>query len=109
MDRDEARRRLEQERARLEETRAGFDEEHLQDQSEDDSLSELSSLDQHQADIGTETFEREKDLSILEGVEAELDDVEAAMRRLDEGTYGICEACGRPIGEDRLEALPATR
>jgi RNA polymerase-binding transcription factor DksA len=71
--------------------------------------SELSSVDQHQADIGTETFNRERDLSILESLEAELSDVEHAMRRLDEGTYGTCEACGRPIGDARLEAMPATR
>ena len=109
MDEDEARRRLEDERSRLGRVRAGIDEEHLDDESEQASLGELSSLDQHEADIGTETFEREKDLSILERVEAELADVELAMRRLDEGTYGTCEVCGRPIAEDRLEAQPATR
>jgi RNA polymerase-binding transcription factor DksA len=109
MDPDVARKRLEEERVRLDETRATFDDEHLRDESEDDSISELSSIDQHPADIGTETFEREKDISILEQVEAELADVEHALRRLEDGTYGICEACGQPIGEDRLEALPAAR
>jgi RNA polymerase-binding transcription factor DksA len=59
--------------------------------------------------MGTETFEREKDLSILEQVEAELGDIEHAIRRLDDGTYGTCEVCGRPIDDARLEALPATR
>jgi RNA polymerase-binding transcription factor DksA len=59
--------------------------------------------------MGTETFEREKDLSILEQVEAELADVEHALRRLDEGTYGTCEIDGKPIPEDRLEAMPAAR
>src|SRR5215210_6260674 len=106
---DESRRRLEAERARLVGVRGGLDDDHLSDQTEQDSLSELSSVDQHQADMGTETFEREKDLSILEGIEAELADVEHALHRLDEGTYGTCEACGRPIDDERLEALPATR
>jgi RNA polymerase-binding transcription factor DksA len=109
MQTDEARRRLEDERARLEGVRDTFTEEHLHDESESDSLSELSHIDQHQADVGTETFEREKDLSILERVEAELDDVDHALTRLDEGSYGTCEACGRSIGDDRLEALPAAR
>jgi RNA polymerase-binding transcription factor DksA len=106
---NEARSRLEEERARLEGVRTGLDDEHLSDQTEQDSLSELSSVDQHQADMGTETFEREKDLSILEAIESELADVEHALRRLDEGTYGTCEACGRPIDDDRLQALPAAR
>jgi RNA polymerase-binding transcription factor DksA len=88
--------------------RDGFDDEGL-DVAETDSLGELSALDQHPADIGTETFEREKDLSIIERVEAELADVEHALRRLDEGTYGTCEACGKPIGDARLDAMPAAR
>ena len=90
------------------EVRAGFDDEGL-DQSETDSVGELSSVDQHPADLGTETFEREKDVSIIEQVEAELADVEHALRRLDEGTYGLCEACGQPIGDARLDAIPAAR
>ena len=109
MDADQARQRLAEERERLNGVRATFDEEGLTEQSENDSVGELSSYDQHQADMGTETFEREKDLSILEQVEAELADVEHALRRLDDGTYGTCEACGKPIPEERLEALPATR
>jgi len=107
MDQDEVRRRLDEERTRLEGLREGFDDLHAE--SEDASLSELSSLDQHQADVGTETFNRERDLSILERVEAELADIDHAMRRLDEGSYGTCEACGKPIGDERLEAMPAAR
>ena len=106
-DGDGARARLEEERRRLEEVRDSIDS--VSDESERESLSELSSADQHQADIGSETFEREKDLSILEQVEAELADVAHALERLDQGTYGTCEACGQPIGDERLEALPAAR
>ena len=109
MDTDLARQRLADERERLNGVRATFDDEGLTEQSESDSVGELSSYDQHQADMGTETFEREKDLSILEQVEAELADVEHALRRLDDGTYGTCEVCGKQIPEERLEALPATR
>ena len=107
--RDGSKARLEEERSRLVAVRSGLDEENLTEESEQESFSELPSVDQHQADMGTETFEREKDLAILESIEAELTDVEHALRRLDEGSYGTCEACGRPIDEERLEALPATR
>lgn len=79
------------------------------EESENDSIAELSGLDQHQADLGTETFEREKDLSILENVEAELADIEFALARIGDGTYGTCEACGKAIDEERLEAMPAAR
>lgn len=83
--------------------------EDIDKETEREGLSELSGVDQHQADLGTETFNRERDLSILESVEAELSDIERALQRLDEGTYGKCEACGKPIGEERLAAMPATR
>ena len=106
---DDARQNLEDEQARLEKLRHGFDDEHLHDQSEDESLGELSHFSQHAGDVGSETFEREKDFSILEQIEAELGDVERALRRLDDGTYGTCEACRGPIGDERLEAMPAAR
>ena len=109
MDSDLARQRLADERERLVGVRQTFDDEHLTDESESDSVGEISSYDQHQADMGTETFEREKDLSILEQVESELADVEHALRRLDDGTYGTCEVCGRVIPEERLEAVPTAR
>jgi RNA polymerase-binding transcription factor DksA len=109
MERDAVRARLDEEQARLTQLRDDFVAEGLTSESEDESLGELSSVDQHQADVGTETFNRERDLSILEGVQAELADVEHALARLDEGTYGTCEACGKPIDDSRLEALPAAR
>ena len=109
MNPDEARRRLEAERARIQELKTGFDDEHITDEPENESVGELSAIDQHQADVGTETFEREKDLSILEQIEAELADVEHALKRLDDGTYGTCEVDGKPIPADRLEAMPAAR
>lgn len=106
---DDPRERLNDERARLEGVRESLADENLAGETEQESVSELASYDQHQADMGTETFEREKDISILEQIEAELADVEYALRRLDDGTYGTCEACGKAIDRDRLEALPATR
>ena len=45
----------------------------------------------------------------LEQLRRELDDVDAALAQIDEGTYGLCQACGQPIGDARLAAHPATR
>ncbi|TMM14048.1 MAG: hypothetical protein E6G01_13480 [Actinobacteria bacterium] len=109
MDIEGVRGQLGAEHDRLQALRDEFIEGGLTSQSEEDSLAELSSSAQHQADIGTETFDRERDVSILEQVEAELADVELALRRLDDGTYGTCEACGRVIGDSRLEAKPEAR
>lgn len=67
---------------------------------------ELSSYDDHPADLASETFEREKDLAIGESVQSLLDQVHTAMEKLDRGTYGVCDACGRPIKRARLQALP---
>jgi DnaK suppressor protein len=108
VDIERARERLLQERDRLRGIRDALAGEGL-DESERDALSELSLADQHPADVGTEMFEREKDLSIAERIDAELADVERALKRVDEGTYGTCEACGRLITKARLEARPEAR
>jgi DnaK suppressor protein len=107
MDKAKARRRLEEERTRLQGIRDGLQRD--QDEGSSDTAGELSSFDQHPGDSGTETFEMEKNVSLLEQVDDELAEVEAAVQRQERGTYGTCQACGRPIGDARLEALPATR
>jgi DnaK suppressor protein len=63
----------------------------------------------HIADAGSELFERSRDLSIVEDLEAQLADIEHATARLANGSYGSCEACGKPIDRARLAARPATR
>lgn len=73
-----------------------------------DSGGELSAYDNHPADMGTETFERERDHAIDENLEQRLTSVEAALQRMDEGTYGQCELCREPIPYERLEAVPWT-
>lgn len=74
--------------------------------SETEAIGELSSYDNHPADHGTETYEREKDLSRKLALREDLREIEAALRRLEKHTYGICNRCGRPIGTARLEAVP---
>ena len=107
MDKATAAKRLEEERIRLQGIREGIQRE--QDDAISDAGSELSSVDQHPGDSGTETFEMEKNVSLLEQVDDELLEVEAAVQRLEGGSYGSCQVCGRPIGDERLEAMPATR
>jgi RNA polymerase-binding transcription factor DksA len=107
MDGDKIRKRLEKERIRLRGLLKSINQE--EGESETESVSELSSYDQHPADMGSETFERTKDLSIQATLEAELDNVERAFRRLQAGTYGICDACGKPIEKARLDAIPTAR
>ena len=104
MTKAKARKLLEKERSRLQEVREGI---HREGSSADGG--ELSTVDQHPGDLGSETFEHEKNLSLLEQVNDELLQIEAALHRLEQGTYGVCQACGRKIAEERLEALPATR
>jgi RNA polymerase-binding protein DksA len=58
------------------------------------------------ADSAHSTAERSRLLSLLTALRANLEDVQHAIAKLDAGAYGTCERCGRPIGADRLEALP---
>ena len=107
MDNDKARQLLTEERTRLEGLLNRVDD--VSDETQEDSVSELSSVDQHPADAGSETFERTKDLSLHEDVTARLEDVTRAFEKLDSGAYGACEVCGEPIPDERLEAVPAAR
>lgn len=65
-------------------------------------------FEDHMGDAATDLFDRERDLSLERNVEDLLAQVDAALSRIDEGTYGICNACGRSIDELRLKAIPYT-
>jgi DnaK suppressor protein len=73
----------------------------------EDEQRELSGgSDNHLADIATSTYDRELD-STLEGAEGvHLAHIDAALTRIEDGTYGSCENCGKPISPERLEAMP---
>jgi len=73
-----------------------------------ESVGELSGYDNHPADLGAETFEREKDLGLKGNAKSLLMKVNHALDRIKQGTYGTCENCGKPIERERLEALPYT-
>lgn len=109
MDADRVRELLGQERERLLEVQRVLEQEHLDDSPEEDSFGELSTYDQHQADVASDVFEREKEFSLLARVRLDLRDADDAFERLDAGRYGTCQSCGAVIDDDRLEAMPATR
>lgn len=73
-----------------------------------EATDELSVYDQHPADVASDTFEREKELGLLQARQAELDKVYQAMDALQNGVYGICSRCGQDIEPARLERLPST-
>jgi RNA polymerase-binding protein DksA len=67
---------------------------------------DLSSMPIHMADIGSDNFEQEFTLSLMESEEGTLSAIETALERLEEGTYGCCEECGTKIPKARLNAIP---
>jgi DnaK suppressor protein len=69
-------------------------------------LSGEVAFDEEYADSGTATFERERDLSLENNIKDLLEKIEKALGRLENGTFGICERCGKPIEKARLKALP---
>ena len=70
---------------------------------------DLSGYGQHMADAGTDTFDRDFALSLVSSEQDALSEVEAAIKRIRDGTYGICELTGKPISKDRLLVVPFTR
>jgi RNA polymerase-binding transcription factor DksA len=70
---------------------------------------ELSSMPVHLADIGSDNFEQEFSLGLMAEEKKILVEIDHALARIDEGTYGICEGLGIPIEQPRLEAIPWTR
>lgn len=76
------------------------------DQTLTEAIGDLSSIDQHAADHGSEMYEREKDLGLKERAESVLEKIDRAFERIDNGTYSTCETCGGDIEHNRLRALP---
>mgnify|MGYP000041117199 CR=1 FL=1 len=62
--------------------------------------------DQHLADHATELVDRELGVSLEENSERLVEEIDAALARLDDGSYGQCARCGQPIGDERLDAVP---
>jgi RNA polymerase-binding protein DksA len=67
---------------------------------------EEETFDNHLGDAATITFNREMDYSLEGNAEHVLASIDEALKRIDEGTFGTCARCGKPISEERLEAMP---
>jgi len=108
LDLDQYRRRLEEERARLTHTAAFLERENPG--SLEDELGEIAAgTDNHLGDLATATYDRELDEGLEEGVQQAVVDIDAALQKIEEGSYGTCEVCGEPIGAERLSAIPWAR
>ena len=101
---DELRQRLEVERAELQVQLTTIEETSFATSQSD--ISGEVSFDEENADAGTFTFERERDLSIENNVRDLMGKIDRALSRMEAGTYGICSRCGKPIEKARLKALP---
>ncbi len=69
----------------------------------------ISNAPMHLADLATDTFMQEIDAKVLQTEQFLVSEVRAALERLDAGTFGTCENCGKPIAKERLEVIPYTR
>ena len=74
-----------------------------------ESSGNLSNMPLHMADVGTENYDQEFTLSLIENEQETLDQIHDALARIDGGTFGRCEECHLPIAKPRLQALPYTR
>jgi len=83
-------------------------EETLKRSAKDDA-GDLSAYGQHMADAGTDTFDRDFALSMVASEQEALSEIDAAIKRIHDGTYGICEITQKPISKERLLAVPFTR
>jgi RNA polymerase-binding protein DksA len=102
---EEFRKMLEEERERLTEELEAM-EEHAPDVEEQVGMDIGGGYDEDLADVASSTFEREKGLALESSVQAMLAQVEEALSRIDDGSYGVCQRCGEPIDAARLRVLP---
>jgi RNA polymerase-binding protein DksA len=61
---------------------------------------------QDQADVGATSFERDHELTVLARERETLEQIERALSHIDDGSYGVCDSCGNPVGKNRLMAVP---
>ncbi|MFJ7755491.1 TraR/DksA C4-type zinc finger protein [Peribacillus muralis] len=101
------KKELLQEKSELE-TRIQNDEGTVLNKSQTESVGELSSYDNHPADLGTELFEMERNQALDEHAQSEMEKIEEALTAIEEGSYGHCKTCQKEIPTERLEAIPST-
>ena len=86
------------------------DVDHMHDEAmRNGSTGEISNMPIHMADIGTDNYEQEFMLGLIESERKMLRDIDRALAKIKDGTYGVCEGTGEPIERARLEARPEAR
>jgi RNA polymerase-binding transcription factor DksA len=106
IDTEHFRMRLEEERQKV---RNAIDYLHKESPGAPDEITgdlAMGPGDNHLADIATETIDREIDYTLEENSGNVLREIETALKRIDDGSFGVCVACGKPIEPERLEYLP---
>ncbi len=74
--------------------------------SRQDASGDLSNVPIHMADVGTDNYERELMIELIQNGEDSVRNIDDALERIEEGTFGICEACEKKINRERLKAVP---
>jgi RNA polymerase-binding protein DksA len=77
--------------------------------SQNETSGNLSNVPLHMADVGTENYDQEFTLELIENEQETLEQVHQALGRIEAGTFGRCQECNEPIAKSRLQALPYTR
>ncbi|MEA3402023.1 MAG: TraR/DksA C4-type zinc finger protein [Armatimonadota bacterium] len=95
---EEERARLQSELKRIEDRAAGRDRLHSEQAGQD--------FDEPGGDAATETVDRAQSMAVGASLREQLDEVNAALEKIEQGTYGICDNCGKPITKKRLRVLP---
>jgi RNA polymerase-binding protein DksA len=104
IDTEHFRTRLEEERARVAAALENLQRENPGSLSEE--TAELTVADQHPGDVATETYDRELEYGLEDSEQLLLTSIDSALERIENGTYGRCERCGKDIPAERLEARP---
>ncbi|MCK4300043.1 MAG: TraR/DksA C4-type zinc finger protein [Planctomycetes bacterium] len=107
-DREEFKRLLLRRRAQLSGEVEKLAEETLR-HNRQDAAGDLSSMPIHMADIASDNFEKELNLDFIQMESAEVRDMDEALARIEQGTFGTCESCDKPIPKARLRAVPHAR
>jgi len=74
-----------------------------------DAAGDLSTLPMHLADLGTDSFEQDITLGLMENESDELHEIEEALDRIKDGSFGLCESCKKKVPKERLKAIPYPR
>lgn len=77
--------------------------------SRQDASGDLSNVPIHMADIGTDNYERDLMIELIQNGEQSLRNIDTALEKIENGTFGVCETCGKKINKERLKAVPYAR